>query len=256
MGSVTKPDHHFASFCHLISSLFMGWSGILLSSVYAVLSFNTRKDRSTSKKNIQTPFCTQTDVHKRICGGRNWKQSSYLQSQRFPSHVLEQSRGGGERALRAFLQRQGDACRVPTQQIHQVLQLPAHLENNNSMMGVSSAHRQPHDSDDRNNKLTFKCEHPDSDWIGDSTFIPFTHDLDDFYLWLIHYMMMIIEGAVVVIISIRHVDRDGCRTASEVHVDEDVKCKAGCQRASCTDRGRSCDAVSPDVVCWEQLHAL
>lgn len=120
-------------------------------------------------------------MHKRICGGRNWKQSSYLQSQRFPSHVLEQSRGGGERALRAFLQRQGDACRVPTQQIHQVLQLPAHLENNNSMMGVSSAHRQPRDSDDRNNKLTFKCEHPDSDWIGDSTFIPFTHDLDSLY---------------------------------------------------------------------------
>lgn len=59
-------------------------------------------------------------------------RSSYLQSQRFPSHVLEQSRGRGERALRAFLQSQGDACWVPTQQVHQIFQLPAHLEDKNS----------------------------------------------------------------------------------------------------------------------------
>lgn len=69
---------------------------------------------------------------KRMSGGRERVRFSYLQSQRLPSHVLEQRRGGGECALRAFLQSQGDACRVPTQQIHQILQLPAHLVDKNS----------------------------------------------------------------------------------------------------------------------------
>ena len=52
-----------------------------------------------------------------------------------------------------------------------------------------------------------------------------------------------------------------CGTAPEVHGDEDAKCKAGCQRASCTPPVlsicRRCDDVlSPDVVRYEQLHAL
>lgn len=52
-----------------------------------------------------------------------------------------------------------------------------------------------------------------------------------------------------------------CSRASEVRVDEDAKYKVGCQRASCTPPVisicRSChDVVSPDVVCYEQLHAL
>lgn len=151
-----------------------------------------------------------------ICGGWRWP-SSYLQSQRFPSHVLEQSRGGGERALWAFLQRQGNARGVPTQQIHQVLQLPAHLVNNNSVMKVSTIHRHPRDSDHRNNKQIFQYEQTVSDWFRDSTFIPFTHDLDYFSFMPnplcaeVCQIGVFIQGAVVVVILIQLVDPDGCK---------------------------------------------
>lgn len=82
---------------------------------------------------------TEADRHT----NKTWRMKtwSYLQSQRFPPHVLEQSRGGGERALRALLQGQGDACRVTTQRVHQVLQLPAHLADNNRVMRVSDSTR-------------------------------------------------------------------------------------------------------------------
>lgn len=71
------------------------------------------------------------------------------------------------------------------------------------------------------------------------------------------------EGAIVVISLIRHEDLMVAEqpAASEVHADEDVECKAGCQRACWTPPviticSRSRDAVSPDVIRCKQLHAL
>lgn len=71
------------------------------------------------------------------------------------------------------------------------------------------------------------------------------------------------EGAIVVISLIRDGDLMVAEqpAASEVHADEDVECKAGCQRACWTPPviticSRARDVGSPDVVQWKQLHAL
>lgn len=159
-ATLIEPCLHFEPFC-LSYCISMGWSRILVSSVRSLCSriFITKvQTEAQIYIHIQIHINTQTNVHKYIC--RGWKQSSYLQSQRLPSHVLEQSGGWGERALWAFLQCQGDTCRVPTQQVHQVLQLPAHLANINSMIRVSTTHRHPYDSDYKHNKLIFQYEHP------------------------------------------------------------------------------------------------
>lgn len=172
----------------------------------------------------------ETGMNQYGCGA--WRQWKYLQSQGLPSHVFKQSRGWGERALWTFLQRQRDTCRVPTQQIHQVLQLPAHLVSDRTMR-FSSTHR--------NNTLMF--EHRISSWclkqIG-MTFLFYPH-YTEILLWSRR-----VETAV---------------QAAASHVDEDVKCKTGCQGASCTppvtSTCRRCHVViSSDVVCCEQLHAL
>lgn len=170
------------------SSYILATFGVLCPQVCAV-SFWARV-RTEAQRYTHRHICTQTRRTQTL-SVEDEDRPSYLQSQRFPSHVLEQSRGGGERALRAFLQRQGDARRVPTQQIHQVLQLPAHLVNNNSVMKVSTIHRHPRDSDYRNNKQIYQYEQTVSDWFRDSTFIPFTHDLDYFPVCLIHFVVKI-----------------------------------------------------------------
>ena len=53
----------------------------------------------------------------------------YLQAQRFPADVPEQSRRGAQGVLGSFLQREDDSARVLSQSVDQVLQLPAHLRS-------------------------------------------------------------------------------------------------------------------------------
>jgi len=57
---------------------------------------------------------------------REWWRS-HLQSEGLPAHVLQQRRGGAERALRTLLQGQGHDAFIGPQRAHQVTQLPAHL---------------------------------------------------------------------------------------------------------------------------------